>query len=59
MTVCFCKIQEHKKKTKNEPDNDVLGGTCLDQFALNVSTDFASKNFILFTKFLRTLLTGR
>ena len=37
----------------------VDGGTCLDLFALNVSSDFASKNFILFAKLLRTLLTGR
>ena len=32
---------------------------CLDLFALNVLTDFASKNFILFAKVLHTLLTGR
>ena len=36
-----------------------VGGTCLDLFALNVSTDFASKNFVLFAKVLRTLLIGR
>ena len=29
---------------------------CLDLFALNVSTDFASKNFVLFAKVLRTLV---
>ena len=32
---------------------------CLDLFALNVPTVFASKNFILFAKDLRTPLTGR
>ena len=32
---------------------------CLESFALNVSTDFASKNFVLFAKVLRTLLTPR
>ena len=51
--------------TKIEPNfvdskkSNVVGGTCLDLFALNVSTDFASKNFVLFAKVLRTLLTGR
>ena len=51
--------------TKIEPSSEdskkqnVDGGTCLDLFALNVSTDFASKNFVLFAKVLRTLLTGR
>ena len=32
---------------------------CLDLFALNVPTVFASKNFILLAKDLRTPLTGR
>ena len=32
---------------------------CLESLALNVPTDFASKNFILFAKFLRTLLAPR
>ena len=32
---------------------------CLESLALNVSTDFASKNFVLFAKVLRTLLTPR
>ena len=32
---------------------------CLESFALNVSTDFASMNFIHFAKLLRTLLTPR
>ena len=32
---------------------------CLESLALNVSTDFASMNFIHFAKFLRTLLAPR
>ena len=32
---------------------------CLESLALNVSTDFASMNFIHFAKLLRTLLTPR
>ena len=32
---------------------------CLESLALNVSADFASKNFILFAKVLRTLLAPR
>ena len=32
---------------------------CLESLALNVSTDFASKNFVLFAKVLRTLLAPR
>ena len=31
---------------------------CLESLALNVSTDFASKNVVLFAKVLRTLLAG-
>ena len=34
-------------------------GDCLESLALNVSTDFASKNFVLFAKVLRTLLAPR
>ena len=32
---------------------------CLESLALNESTDFASKNFILFAKVLRSLLAPR
>ena len=33
-----------------------VGGTCLDLFALNVSADFASKNFVFFAKALQPQL---
>ena len=52
------------KTNKKHPSDDecsLLSGRrgCLDLFALNVPTVFASKNFILFAKDLRTPLTGR
>ena len=50
-------------ETKKDPLRSLLktwaGVDCLESLALNVSTDFASMNFIHFAKVLRTLLAPR
>ena len=47
------------RKTLIKPKSLLWGGDCLELFALNVSTFFATMIFNHFAKDLRTLLTGR